>query len=127
MFHKSYVSRVAPYILLYERDPGLRKSITLTLKHQGVEVRVARDEADVRQILENESPDLFVVDHDSSIGNSGELIEMFRMKSKSAHRAVLVTATQRVNDNWRKQYQPDMVLYKPFDIRFLYRRIKALL
>lgn len=127
MFHNALVSRIAPHILLYERDPGLRKSIMLTLKHQGMEVMIAADEADVRQILENESPDLFVVDQDSSMGYSGELIEIFRRKSEGGRRAVMVTATQRVNDNWRQQYQPDAVLYKPFDIRFLYRQIKALL
>ena len=117
----------APSVLLFEKDGGLRKSIFLTLRQQGFEVQEAADATGVRQILEKENPDLFVIDQDSSDGDAGALIDMFRERSPAGCQAVVVTTTQRVDDDWRKEYQPDIVVYKPFDIRFLYRNILKLL
>jgi len=115
-----------PSILLFEKDGGLRKSIFLTLMQQGLIVQQASDASGVREILEKVKPDLFVIDEDSSRGITGDLIEMFR-ESSAGCRAVVVTTTQRMDESWRQAYKPDMVLYKPFDIRFLYRKIINLL
>ncbi len=115
-----------PRVLLFERDPGLRKSIAVTLMQAGIQVHEAHDAASARSILETAAPDMFLVEHHSASRTAGQLIEFFRRRGLGKGRAVLVTTTRRVEDSWRRQFRPDVVLYKPFDIRYLCRRINSL-
>lgn len=112
-------------ILLIEHDPELRKVMKLTLEQNGLRVKAVERFANALQVLEQGDPDLFLVDFDLSDGDPGELIELFR-RNKEDKGAVLLTTTSRPDDHWRRTYQPDAVVYKPFDVRHLYRRILAL-
>ena len=113
-------------ILLLEKDRGLRKIITLTLLHQGMTVYAASDPHGAQQILSVEMPDLFILALDNPGGTNGGLIDLYREHQRETAGAVLVTTTVRPTDAWRNRYQPDVVIYKPFDIRFLIRCILEL-
>lgn len=117
----------APQIIVIDRDAGLRRSIRLTLQRRGYEVRDAGDENGINRLMEQECADLVVIDQDSFPEISGQLIEHFRRKGVDGSPHVVLTTGRRVDSAWRKKYRPDLVLYKPLDIRFLYRRIKDLL
>jgi two-component system KDP operon response regulator KdpE len=112
-------------ILLIEHDPELRKVIKLTLEQNGMKVVTVERFSNALQVLEQGDPDLFLVDFDLTDGDPGELIEQFR-RTKEDRGAVMLTTTSRPDDHWRRTYQPDAVVYKPFDIRHLYKRILAL-
>jgi len=113
-------------ILLFEHDPGLRKSIALSLQQNGIQVIEARDNVEALEILKHEPFTVFVLDHDSST-HCGSLIQAFREYSPDHTGNVLVISMERLEDQWRQKYRPDVVIYKPFDIRYLYRRIKNLI
>ena len=113
-------------ILLLERDPGLRKSITLSLQQNGIQVIEARNNAEALENLKRIPFTLLILDRDSAT-HCGSLIQAFREKSSRQNGHVLLIAMERLEDQWRQQYQPDVVVYKPFDIRYLYRRIKNLM
>ena len=115
--------RTGPDILFAEPDVGLRKSIFLTFKEKGLPIHTANNEGHIRRILEHEPPDIFVFDFKSFMKISGEWIRIFRKQDDGGKHWVVVMTTQRLEDAWRKKYKPDVVLYKPIDVRFLYRRI----
>jgi DNA-binding response OmpR family regulator len=115
-------------ILLLEGDADLRNIITLTFLQQGMTVYAAPDPIKARSILEKENPDLFILELDNSEGNNGELIDLYRQnKNKEARCTVLLLTTQRPSDVWRNRFQPDLVIYKPFDIRLLFLRVTELI
>jgi DNA-binding response OmpR family regulator len=114
-------------LLLLERDPGLRKSVKLTLEQDGLDVWDVQDEVDAQEILERKSPDLLVLDHENLAEHLGELIALYRENREEEEGIVLVTTARRIDDSWRLRYEPDLVVYKPFDVRFLCRRIKSLI
>jgi two-component system KDP operon response regulator KdpE len=113
-------------VLLLEQEDSLRRVIVLTLKQLGIDVLEASDENSARKCLERKTPDLFIINLDSPTGKKGQLIKLFREKSGDEQGAVLLTTTQRPEDKWRQRFRPDVVIYKPFDIRYLMRRIIAL-
>lgn len=119
--------RTGPEILFVEPDAGLRKSISLTFKEKGLPIHTANNEGRIRRILEHKPPDIFVFDFKSFMKTSGEWIRIFRKQDDGGKRLVVVMTTQRLEDAWRKKYKPDVVLYKPIDVRFLYRRIQQLI
>lgn len=114
-------------LLLLEHDPGLRKSVRLTLERAGVTVWEAPDEDAARALLETRAPDILVLDHENMAEQLGELIEQYRGAVENSEGLVLITTGRRINDVWRRRYRPDGVVYKPFDVRFLCRRIQSLL
>ena len=114
-------------ILLLEGDTGLRKIISLALLQQGITVYAAPDPTKARRILGKETPDLFILELDNPEGNNGELIDLYRQNKNELDNTVLLLTTRRPSDIWRNRYQPDVVIYKPFDIRFLVRRVTDLI
>jgi DNA-binding response OmpR family regulator len=113
-------------LLLLERDPGLRRSVKLTLELDGLDVWDVEDETGAREVLSTRSPDVLVLDHENLAEHLGDLIERYR-KDCAEKGIVLVTTARRIDDSWRTRYEPDLVVYKPFDVRFLCRRIKSLI
>jgi two-component system OmpR family response regulator len=113
-------------LLLLERDPGLRKSVKLTLEQDGLDVWDVKDERDAQAILAKKSPDVLVLDHENLAEHLGELIVLYRENCEAEEGIVLITTARRIDDSWRLRYRPDLVVYKPFDVRFLCRRIQSL-
>ncbi|HUF37942.1 MAG TPA: hypothetical protein VMN57_05415 [Anaerolineales bacterium] len=113
-------------LLLLERDSELRRSVRLALEGDGVEVWSAPDAVRAREILAQRSPDLIVLDHENLAEHLGPLIAQYRGDGDGKGGIVLVTTARRIEDGWRLRHRPDFVIYKPFDVRFLCRRVKAL-
>lgn len=113
-------------VLLLESEPGLRRVVSLSLRQRGYEVLEAEDPDAVNELLEEDIPDLFILELDHPNGENGHLIDRYRQKIQDTEGVVLLTTTHRPEDSWRYRYQPDAVLYKPFDIRHLCRRVGAL-
>jgi hypothetical protein len=67
-----------------------------------------------------------VLDLRYPIGKESDLIEIFRHRG-GEEKHVIVTTTDRPEDRWRKKYKPDTILYKPFDVRYLVKKIQECL
>ena len=134
-FHESFgmnnqtelFSQAVPRILIMEKDRGLLKSISLTLQRHGIQVARVSAETGPQESGVADSPDLLLVDHDSYPEISGEWIQMLREQNPRKPLSVIVTTSHRMDETWRQKYRPDLVLYKPYDIRFLFRAIRSLL
>ena len=112
-------------VLLFETETSLRKVMAASLEQQGFDIIQAANADAARKHLRRDSPDLFVLELDHPAGDNGKLIETYRNQSRSG--AVLLTTTERPDDGWRSRYQPEAVVYKPFDVRFLCRQIRDLM
>jgi DNA-binding response OmpR family regulator len=112
-------------VLLLEHESKLRRAITVTLQQLNMKVFEASDAESARSILEHQTPRLLILEFDSTNGKTGELIEYFRRKNEKGQNLVLLTTSERPGDVWRQHYRPDIVVYKPFDIRYLTRCIKG--
>ena len=111
------------FVLIVEHDPELRKIMEISLKQVGVKVTSVSRYPNALKILEQKSPDIFVVDFDLRDGDPGRLIAAFRKNPKFNGGLVLVSTANRLEDDWRREHKPDSVIYKPFDIRYLIRLI----
>jgi DNA-binding response OmpR family regulator len=115
-----------PFVLIIEHDPELRKVMEISLKQAGVEVESVSQYANALYVMEQKPPDVFIVDVDLRDGKPGKLIHVFRECRKPKTGIVLVSTSDRLEDDWRRKYKPDSVIYKPFDIRYLIRLIGEL-
>ena len=110
-------------VLLLEPESNLRRAIAVTLQQLNMHVFEAADAKSARSILEHQTPRLLILEFDSTNGWAGDLIDSFRQKNGNGQSLVLLTTSERPGDVWRQRYQPDIVVYKPFDIRYLTRCI----
>jgi CheY-like chemotaxis protein len=111
------------YVLLIEHDPELRKIMDLSLQQAGFIIVAFSRYANALQIMKQNPPDIFVVDFELRDGDPGKLITAYRQNPNFPAGSVVVTTTERLEDEWRRTHQPDAVVYKPFDMRYLIRLI----
>lgn len=112
-------------VLLLETENSLRRVVAASLQQLGLRIIEAEDADAAREHLQDEAPDLFVLELDHPSGENGALIDAYREQSDEG--AVVLTTTERPKDDWRQRYQPEAVVYKPFDVRYLSRRIRHLI
>ena len=113
-------------VLLLEHDTDLRKVVAIMLEECGMHVFEAPSTMIAQQVIHNQTPNLLVLDFEASSDDSGDLIKQFRNSCKNQHKAVLMTTFKRPDDEWRRLYNPDIVIYKPYDVRYLVDCIKRL-
>jgi len=112
----------AGQVLLQERDPALRRILALSLKHNGLTIHEAVDCEHAAGFI-GQRIDAVVLEYDP-LSACGQLIAMLRHRSQPLRPpAVLVTTTRRPGATWRREHRPDLVLYKPFDIRFFEKKL----
>jgi DNA-binding response OmpR family regulator len=115
-------------LLLVERDRDLRKAIGLCLRENGWRILCAADASEAFTLLQQESPEVLVVSVGPSPEWQGRLIQSFRNGRRSGRRGfAVVTADQHLEETWRETYRPDAVVFKPFDVGHLSRRILRLM
>jgi DNA-binding response OmpR family regulator len=115
-------------LLLVEPDAELRKAVAVCLRENGWHILPAKNSDEACRILELDTPEILVLGMESSSDRQGLVIEKFREGRVEGRRGSVVIATgQRLEDSWRHKYRPDAVIFKPFDIRYLSRRISRLL
>jgi DNA-binding response OmpR family regulator len=114
-------------VLIVESEASLRRVISLSLKEIGMRVLEAPDMDDARGLIKTELPDLLILELDFPHGHNGKLIELFRRQKGENRGSVMVMTTQRFDEDWRRKHQPDVTLFKPFDIRLLCKFVSSLL
>jgi DNA-binding response OmpR family regulator len=108
-------------ILLVESDLDLRRVMTLSLQQVGFKVFDTSNMSNAYQTLNDVTPEILILELDIPHGNNGALIETYRKycEQDPGKGTVILTTTLRPADAWRNRYQPDSVIYKPFDVRGL--------
>ena len=115
--------REKPRVLLQEREPSLRRVIKLSLLKAGLETTDVEDFQQATAQLDNMF-DIFIIEYSLEV-ECGSFIQ--RVRGLPGSPVILVTTTDRLDVEWRKKHQPDLVFYKPFDIRYLERKMLEVL
>jgi DNA-binding response OmpR family regulator len=111
-------------ILLVEPDHQLRRVIAASLEQKGLRVLQASDTRFALSLLEREDPELLILDLRPS-ASTDRLVEVYLDDEleNDKNRPILITTLDRPDAQWLQEVKPDAVIYKPFDVRYLYRRV----
>lgn len=113
-------------VLLQESDPDLSRVVAQMLKHHGWQVVEAPGEETALAELDGELQlAVLIVEYGLDNRSTDRIIDRFRLASESNGK-VVVTTEDRPPDNWRREVQPDAVVYKPFDTRYLVKSVERL-
>jgi DNA-binding response OmpR family regulator len=114
-------------VLLVETDHQLRRVIAASLELKGLRVLQASDTGFAMRLLEREDPELMILDLNPSIATE-QLVQAFldedgQMSADERPRPILITTLDRPDKQRLQEIKPEAVIYKPFDVRYLYRRV----
>jgi CheY-like chemotaxis protein len=115
-------------VLLVEPDSDLRRVIAASLENRGWHVLQASSQQSARRLMAHARPEVLITELSAaadSQADNANLIDVFRQRAPEEH-YVLVTTSHRPPRAWREANQPDGVVYKPFDVRHLCRRVQTL-
>ena len=116
-----------PQVLIIEHDPALRKVMEMSLEQAGVRVAAIGLYAIAVEILQQNVPEVFILDIDMSDGDPEEIMTIYREHQGGKKGTVMISTVNRLEDKWRREHRPDSVIYKPFDMRYFVRKILSLI
>lgn len=110
-------------ILIVENDPQLRKVMLHSIKTLGFPVLSSNKAKEAIELCRLKSPDLVILDLEDELPQLN-IVEALRHQNGGA---VILLRSNRLGDDLRSKIKPNEVIYKPFDTRYLCRRIVELL
>ncbi len=123
---KSAESSAGQKILVVEDEPSLVDTLEYSLTRQGYDVRVATDGAKALEVARKELPDLVVLDVMLPLLDGYEVCRILRQEM-SVPILMLTARTDEVDKIVGLEVGADDYLTKPFSMRELMARVKALL
>lgn len=120
---------MSKHILIVEDEIAIREMLTFSLMKEGYKVSQAGNGLEALEILDNETPDLLIVDWGMPKMNGMDLIERIRANDVLADvPIIMLTARTEENDKIQGlETGVDDYITKPLSIRELLARMKALL
>ena len=106
-------------ILIVEDDPQLCKLMVHSIENLGIPVLTSDKADEAIEIYQQETPDLVILDME---GETPHMNIADAISDQNQSEIVLLRST-RLDDELRSKLQPTEVIYKPFDTRYLCRRI----
>jgi DNA-binding response OmpR family regulator len=116
-----------PQVLILEHNPALRKVMEISLEQAGVRVIAVGMHANAKEMLQQNLPEVFILDIDLPDGDPDKLMTTYREHQGGENGTVMISTVNRLEDNWRRKYRPDTVIYKPFDMRYFVKKILSLI
>ena len=114
-------------VALIEDDQAVSTGLVLNLEHEGYEVLTAENGEDGMILIETELPDIIITDVMMPKKDGLQLCRELRTKGNSTSIIMLTARSQEVDKVLGLELGADDYLAKPFSIRELMARIKALL
>ncbi len=115
-------------ILLQESDSELRKALALYLENLDWRVLQSKSKKFAVRLLEKENPVILITELDPAKSKPDDLIKCFRGLNQAQTVSILILTTfEHLGKEIVRQYCPDAILHKPFDVRTVGRKIERLL
>lgn len=116
-------------ILVVEDEPNIVESLSFLMESSGLRVRVAYDGAAALQMIDDDRPDLLLLDIMIPARDGFEVLEAVRANPAYADmRVIMLTAKGREADRRRAMdLGIDDYVTKPFSTRDVVHRVKAVL
>jgi two-component system OmpR family response regulator len=118
-----------PRILIVEDDPDLRTILRIQLRSNGFEVREACNGSEGFQAVQDETPDLVILDLMMPVMDGFGFLKRVRSNMALAEMPILIlTASEDERNKLRGfQYQADSYMNKPYDLQALTDEVGRLL
>lgn len=110
-------------ILILEDDKKLCRVMVRAIENLGFPVLSTNNPAEAAQMIDKEHPNLVIVGLEEEIPNR----PIFEKIKKQDEVDLLLLRSDRLDTQTRQEVQPIEVVYKPFDTRYLCRRVEDLL
>ncbi|MGD2161940.1 MAG: hypothetical protein PVH60_08960 [Anaerolineales bacterium] len=112
--------------LLVESNYQLREVIAASLENKSWRVLEASTGDFAEELLSRETPDVLIVEYLPKSEADSAIIDAFRT-SDGQGGSIVVTVLDRPAKSWINKHQPDAIIYKPFDVRYLERRMEEMI
>lgn len=111
-----------------ESDSDLRRVIAASLRIYEWKVIQATSPSNATEKLDEGIVDVLLLGMGSTPESNSRLIDAYRRGEHDEHAGmVLLMTSHRIQEPWRERLNPDAVIYKPFDMRYLCQRISQLI
>jgi two-component system phosphate regulon response regulator OmpR len=121
------VTAPSPTLLVVDDEPELRGLLAEYFGRHGFEVRVASDAAQARQLIAAARPDLAVLDVNMPGENGLSLARWLREAHPQVAIVMLTTASETVDRIVGLELGADDYVSKPYELRELLARVRAVL
>jgi two-component system phosphate regulon response regulator OmpR len=121
------VTAPSPTLLVVDDEPELRGLLAEYFGRHGFEVRVAGDAAQARQLIAASRPDLSVLDVNMPGENGLSLARWLREAHPQVAIVMLTTASETVDRIVGLELGADDYVSKPYELRELLARVRAVL
>ena len=112
--------------LLVEANHHLRQVIAASLENKDWRVLEASSGGFGEELLAREKPDVLIVEYLPKSEADSAIIDAYRSEDGDDGYVVLTTL-DRPTRAWVQKHQPDAIIYKPFDVRYLQRRMDEMI
>jgi DNA-binding response OmpR family regulator len=112
--------------LLVESNFHLRQVIAASLENKDWRVLEASSGEFAEELLMKEKPDVLIVEYLPRSEADAAIIDAYR-ENDGSNGHIVVTVLDRPAKNWIKKHEPDAIIYKPFDVRYLERRMEEII
>jgi DNA-binding response OmpR family regulator len=117
-----------PKVLVADDEYVISRCVSFMLKKEGYDCRAVADGEAALQAMEQDPPDLLVLDLDMPKKNGFEVCSALRANPRLRHVHVLVLTAkgQPMTRDWRTRIPADQFMLKPFDPRLLLEYVRGL-
>ena len=116
-------------ILIVDDEPNIVMSLEYTFKKKGFEVFIARDGSEALEILENNIPDIILLDVMMPKVDGYQTIKLIKENEKLKHIKVVFLSAKSKSSDIEKGLSlgADKYLLKPFSVKNLVSEVNELL
>ncbi|OOV25496.1 response regulator [Flavobacterium sp. LM5] len=116
-------------ILLVDDEPNILMSLEYTFKKHNFEVFVARDGQEALDIVQNQLPDVIILDVMMPLVDGYETLRQIKKNDKLQHCKVIFLSAKNKEKDIEKGLAlgADLYLLKPFSIKKIVEQVQALL
>ncbi|MEY4751523.1 MAG: phosphate regulon transcriptional regulator PhoB [Pseudomonadota bacterium] len=116
-------------LLLADAEPGVSDLLALSLQHEGHQVTLARDAAEVPRLIQHELPDMALIGCTQDDLRGLQLARRLRSEARTQHLSIILMPEQgcAVPLTTALDAGADDCLPKPFSLQELFARMQAVL
>ena len=115
-------------ILIVDDEPNIVMSLEFLMRKEGHEVFIARDGSEALDLLNNQIPDIAILDIMMPNVDGYEVCQFIKESPNMSHSKVVFLSAKSRKEDIEKGYEmgADLYLTKPFSTRQLIKEIKQL-
>ncbi len=114
-------------VLIVDDEPNILLSLDFLMRKEGYDVFVARDGSEALKIIEDEIPDIIVLDIMMPLVDGYQVCQKVKSTDETSHVKVIFLSAKSKDKDIKKGFDmgADLYLTKPFSTRNLMKHIKA--